>query len=118
LPSAVAPPICRQGSQWDAGCAWPAGQIVSITATPGGHGYWLVASDGGVFAFGSAPFLGSARSDPVAGPVALTPLTKQACGSVVLTGYRVSWACGSVAWTHGLTCGTSASGAESSTARR
>jgi hypothetical protein len=24
-----------------------------------GDGYWLVASDGGIFAFGSAPFLGS-----------------------------------------------------------
>ncbi len=27
--------------------------------TPDGHGYWLVASDGGIFTFGDAPFYGS-----------------------------------------------------------
>jgi hypothetical protein len=31
-----------------------------MAATPDGHGYWLVASDGGIFAFGDAPFRGSA----------------------------------------------------------
>jgi hypothetical protein len=30
-----------------------------MAATPGGGGYWLVASDGGIFAFGDAPFEGS-----------------------------------------------------------
>ena len=29
------------------------------TATPDGTGYWMVASDGGVFSFGSAHFHGS-----------------------------------------------------------
>ena len=33
--------------------------IVGMTATPDGHGYWLVASDGGVFNFGDAAFYGS-----------------------------------------------------------
>jgi hypothetical protein len=33
--------------------------IVNITATSSGNGYWLVASDGGVFAFGDARFAGS-----------------------------------------------------------
>ena len=33
--------------------------IVGMAATPDGKGYWLVASDGGVFAFGSARFFGS-----------------------------------------------------------
>ncbi|MGH9006016.1 MAG: hypothetical protein ACRDYV_23060, partial [Acidimicrobiia bacterium] len=28
-------------------------------ATPSGSGYWLVASDGGIFAFGDAKFYGS-----------------------------------------------------------
>jgi hypothetical protein len=30
-----------------------------MAATPGGGGYWLVASDGGIFAFGNAQFYGS-----------------------------------------------------------
>jgi hypothetical protein len=33
--------------------------VVGIAATPDGKGYWLVASDGGVFAFGDAHFWGS-----------------------------------------------------------
>jgi hypothetical protein len=32
---------------------------VGITASPDGGGYWEVASDGGIFAFGDAPFYGS-----------------------------------------------------------
>jgi hypothetical protein len=30
-----------------------------MAATPTGHGYWLVAADGGIFAFGDAAFYGS-----------------------------------------------------------
>jgi len=33
--------------------------VVGITATRDGRGYWLVATDGGVFPFGSAPGYGS-----------------------------------------------------------
>ena len=33
--------------------------IVGIAATHSGDGYWLVASDGGIFAFGDATFYGS-----------------------------------------------------------
>ena len=33
--------------------------MVGIAATSDGKGYWLAAADGGVFAFGSAPFEGS-----------------------------------------------------------
>ncbi len=36
--------------------------IVGMAATPTGHGYWLVAADGGVFSFGDARFLGSTGS--------------------------------------------------------
>jgi len=32
---------------------------VGMAATPDGAGYWLVASDGGIFSFGDAPFYGS-----------------------------------------------------------
>jgi ribosomal protein L24E len=34
--------------------------IVGISVTPTGNGYWMVASDGGIFAFGDAKFFGSA----------------------------------------------------------
>jgi len=33
--------------------------IVGMAATPTGKGYWLVAADGGVFAFGDARYLGN-----------------------------------------------------------
>jgi hypothetical protein len=33
--------------------------IVGMAATPSGNGYWLVASDGGIFSFGDAVFRGS-----------------------------------------------------------
>ena len=45
--------------------------IVGGGATPDGRGYWLVASDGGVFTFGDATFHGSvASTTPVVGMVA------------------------------------------------
>ena len=33
--------------------------VVGLAVTPGGDGYWMVASDGGIFSFGDASFLGS-----------------------------------------------------------
>ena len=36
--------------------------IVGMAATPDGKGYWLVASDGGIFNYGDAGFFGSAGS--------------------------------------------------------
>jgi hypothetical protein len=33
--------------------------VVAMASTPNGNGYWLVAADGGVFAFGDAGFYGS-----------------------------------------------------------
>ncbi|HUP70000.1 MAG TPA: hypothetical protein VM142_09330, partial [Acidimicrobiales bacterium] len=38
-------------------------------ATPDGEGYWLVASDGGIFAFGSARFFGSTGGGPLNQPI-------------------------------------------------
>ena len=50
--------------------------IVGMAATRDGHGYWLVASDGGIFAFGDAHFYGSTGSihlnKPIVG-MAATP---------------------------------------------
>ncbi|MDP9401779.1 MAG: hypothetical protein M3P85_00265, partial [Actinomycetota bacterium] len=48
--------------------------IVGMAPTPSGNGYWMVASDGGVFAFGDAAFLGStgalALNQPIVGMAA------------------------------------------------
>ena len=33
--------------------------VVGMARTPSGNGYWLVASDGGIFSFGDAGFFGS-----------------------------------------------------------
>ena len=34
--------------------------VVGMASAAGGNGYWLVASDGGLFSFGDARFFGSA----------------------------------------------------------
>jgi hypothetical protein len=50
--------------------------IAGMEATPTGRGYWLAASDGGIFAFGDARFLGSMGGTRLARPVvdlAVTP---------------------------------------------
>ncbi len=50
--------------------------IVGMAATPDGGGYWLVASDGGIFTFGDAGFFGSTGAlrlnQPIVG-MAATP---------------------------------------------
>ena len=50
--------------------------VVGMAATPDGHGYWMVASDGGIFTFGDAAFYGSQGghhlNQPVVG-MAATP---------------------------------------------
>ena len=49
--------------------------VVGMEDTPDGNGYWLVASDGGVFNFGAAPFDGSAGgtrlNEPMVGMASL-----------------------------------------------
>ncbi|MGO8860488.1 MAG: L,D-transpeptidase family protein [Acidimicrobiales bacterium] len=62
LPWAVGP--ARSGAAGAAGAdaAASAPAAVGLAATPDGGGYWLVASDGGVFSFGDARFFGSAGS--------------------------------------------------------
>jgi hypothetical protein len=43
--------------------------VVGMAATPNGGGYWEVASDGGIFAFGDAGFHGSMGGHPLNRPV-------------------------------------------------
>ena len=43
--------------------------VVGMAATPDGKGYWLVASDGGIFTFGDANFYGSEGGMPLHSPV-------------------------------------------------
>ena len=52
---------------WGAASPWGAptqlnAPLAGMVPTPDGGGYWLVAADGGVFAYGDAPFEGSASS--------------------------------------------------------
>jgi hypothetical protein len=52
-----------------------------MAATPSGNGYWLVASDGGIFAYGDAPFDGTTAGTATSSVVAIAgdgPPTLQA----------------------------------------
>ena len=40
-----------------------------MAATPDGAGYWEVASDGGIFAFGDAAFYGSTGNLTLVAPI-------------------------------------------------
>jgi hypothetical protein len=40
-----------------------------MASTPDGNGYWLVGSDGGIFAYGDAGFYGSHGGSPLNGPI-------------------------------------------------
>jgi N-acetylmuramoyl-L-alanine amidase len=47
----------------------PNAPVVSMAATPDGGGYWLVASDGGIFSYGDAGFFGSTGSLHLSAPI-------------------------------------------------
>jgi hypothetical protein len=49
--------------------------IVGMAATPTGGGYWEVASDGGIFAFGNAQFYGSVTGNTSQTVVGVSPTT-------------------------------------------
>jgi hypothetical protein len=40
-----------------------------MTAAPDGGGYWLVASDGGIFSFGDVGYFGSMSGTPLGAPI-------------------------------------------------
>ncbi len=72
--SAIAPATASAGATAQAHVAPPAGEptsahpVVALASDPATGGYWVVASDGGVFSF-DAPFDGSAGALPLARPV-------------------------------------------------
>ena len=37
----------------------PTSPVIGLVPTADEQGYWLIGSDGGIFAFGDAPFVGS-----------------------------------------------------------
>jgi len=43
--------------------------IVGMASSNDGHGYWLVASDGGIFAFGDAGYYGSMGGTHLNAPI-------------------------------------------------
>ncbi|HEV7863712.1 MAG TPA: Calx-beta domain-containing protein, partial [Acidimicrobiia bacterium] len=47
----------------------PAGKATILNDDPKGQGYWLVASDGGIFSFGDAKFFGSTGAIKLAKPI-------------------------------------------------
>ena len=55
--------------------------IVGIAPTPDGGGFWLVASDGGVFAFGNASFYGSTAALKLNKPIVGIAATHDGAGT-------------------------------------
>jgi hypothetical protein len=54
--------------------------LVGLAATPDGKGYWLTASDGGVFSFGDANFYGSTGSIKLNRPIVAIAATPDGKG--------------------------------------
>jgi hypothetical protein len=54
--------------------------VVGMEATPSGDGYWLVASDGGVFSFGDARFRGSMGGQRLNRPIVDLARTRSGAG--------------------------------------
>ncbi|MGQ0826510.1 MAG: hypothetical protein ACT4OX_16015 [Actinomycetota bacterium] len=54
--------------------------VVGMESTPTGAGYWLVATDGGIFGFGDAPFLGSTGGAPLNRPTVDMAATTSGAG--------------------------------------
>ena len=61
LAAALLPPAAAGAAPFlgSTGALRLAAPVVGMAASPSGRGYWLAASDGGVFAFGDARFAGS-----------------------------------------------------------
>ena len=56
-----------------------------MAATPDGGGYWLVASDGGIFAYGDAAFYGSAGALALNAPIVAMVISPCRDATLLLT---------------------------------
>ena len=45
------------------------GDIVAVSSTPAGNGYWLTGANGTVYAYGAAPALGHVGAGPLNRPI-------------------------------------------------
>ena len=55
--------------------------ITGLAATRSGHGYWMVASDGGVFAFGDAVFHGAGPQRAATGTRSVVTMVSSPSGA-------------------------------------
>lgn len=55
------------------GTAPTSSRVIGIARTPDGKGYWLVGADGGVFAFGDAPYDGNTAGPGVLSTTTIVP---------------------------------------------
>jgi L,D-peptidoglycan transpeptidase YkuD (ErfK/YbiS/YcfS/YnhG family) len=69
LPLALSPLAPQAGASVPAGTSSARVAAVAAVSTPDGSGYWLAASNGGVFTFGDAAFYGSAGATPLNAPI-------------------------------------------------
>ena len=60
--------------------------IVGMSSTASGRGYWLVASDGGIFSFGDAQFYGSTGSIKLIAPIKSMARTNSGSGYTLMAG--------------------------------
>ena len=67
----------------------PNAPVVGMAATPDGKGYWLVASDGGIFTFGDAAFYGSEGGTQLVTPVVGMASTPSGNGYWLVTGSQL-----------------------------
>ena len=63
----------------------PGAAPAPVSVTPTRNGYWLLASDGGVFAFGDAPFFGSLGGVRLSSPVVAMVATPSGNGYWMVT---------------------------------
>jgi hypothetical protein len=74
------PDTDTDGSQAAFDFAPTAPPLPEVDPFPAAPGYWSVASDGGVFAQGSAPFVGSQGGHPLSAPIVATAATPDSRG--------------------------------------